>query len=96
MRTLARLLGIAVVLAGGALGSAGASSADQTMQGNYTYTAAGQRPATWTIYPVCVNVVGDLRVPLELPVACQCTWSVPRARRPPPVLESLNWGGDAH
>ena len=76
MRTIARVLGIAVVLVGGSLGSAGLSSADQTMQGKYTFNAPGLPAATWTIFPVCVNVVGDLRVPLELPVAC--TLHMPR------------------
>jgi hypothetical protein len=89
------VLGIAVVLAGAALGSASPSSADQTMQGNYTYSAPGLPPATWTIYPICVPVVGDLRVPLELPVACTLHVVSATSKRTTPELESLNWGGDA-
>ena len=64
-------------------------------QGNYTYTAAGLPPATWTIYPICVNVVGDLRVPLELPVACTMHVVSATSKKTTPELESLNWGGDA-
>ncbi len=96
MRTFARVLGIAVVMASVALGSAGPSSADQTMQGNYTYSAPGLPPATWTMYPICVPVVGDLRQPLELPVACTMHVVSATSKKTTPELESLNWSGDAH
>ncbi len=67
MGTIARLLGIAVVVAGAALGTASPSSADQTMEGFYTFNTPGKPTAEWTIYPNCVPTVGDLREPLELP-----------------------------
>ena len=41
------------------------------MQGVYNYTPQEGTAGTWTIYPSCVPVVGDLRVALELPVACR-------------------------
>ena len=68
---IARLLGIAVVMAAAALGTASPSSADQVMEGIYTFNTEGSPPAEWTIYPLCTPTVGDLRVPLELPVACK-------------------------
>ena len=95
MRTIARVLGIAVVLAGGALGLASPSSAEQTMQGIYTVNAPGLSPATWTIYPICVNVVGDLREPLELPVGCMLHVTSATSSKITHELNSLNWGGDA-
>ena len=70
MGTIARVLGTAVVVVGGALATASPSSADQTMEGFYTFNTPGQPTAEWTIYPICVPTVGDLREPLELPVAC--------------------------
>jgi hypothetical protein len=96
MRTFARVLGVAVVLAGVALGSASPASARDTMQGNYTYSAPGLPAATWTIYPICVNVIGDLRVPLEDPVACTLHIVSATSMKTTPQLDSLNWGGDAH
>ncbi len=95
MRTIARVLGIAVVLAGVSLGSAGPSSAAETMQGLYTYNAPGVPPATWTIYPICVPTVGDLRVPLELPVACTLHVVSATKKAGTHELDSLNFGGDA-
>ena len=95
MRTIARVLGIAVVLVGGSLGSAGLSSADQTMQGKYTFNAPGLPPATWTNFPICVNVIGDLRVPLELPVACTLYITSATTSQITHDLNSLNWGGNA-
>jgi hypothetical protein len=68
--TIARLLAVAAVLMGSALGFAGPASADQVMEGIYTYTQ-GDVHAQWTIYPSCVPTVGDLRENLELPVACR-------------------------
>jgi hypothetical protein len=40
------------------------------IEGIYTYDQHGLPPATWTIFPICVNTIGDLREPLYLPVAC--------------------------
>ena len=66
-----RGLAAAAILAGGALGVAGPAHADQVMQGVYNYLPQDAPAETWTIYPSCVPVVGDLRVALELPVACR-------------------------
>ena len=68
--TIVRGLAAAVVFACVALGFASPARADQVMEGVYTYLQEGQPPATWTIYPICVPTVGDLREPLYLPVAC--------------------------
>jgi hypothetical protein len=88
MRTFARVLGAAVVLAAAALGSASPASARDTMQGDYTYSSPGVPQATWTIYPICVNVVGDLRVPLEDPVACALHVVSATSSKITPELES--------
>ncbi|MDX1891105.1 hypothetical protein [Mycolicibacterium sp. 050158] len=68
--TLARMLAVATVLVGATLGFAVPASADQVMQGVYSYDQ-GDIHAEWTIYPSCVPTVGDLRDNLELPVACR-------------------------
>lgn len=52
-------------------GFAGPARAEPVMQGVYTYTQDGAPPQTFTVYPSCVPVVGDLREPLELAVACR-------------------------
>jgi hypothetical protein len=67
---IARMLAVAAVFAGSAVGFAGPAAADQVMQGVYTYTQGDIR-AEWTIYPSCVPTVGDLRDNLDLPVACR-------------------------
>jgi hypothetical protein len=95
MGMIARVLGIAVILAGAALTTASPSLADQVMEGNYTFTTPGQPSATWTIYPICVPTVGDLRVPLELPVACTLKVISAAAGKQTFELNNLNWGGDA-
>jgi hypothetical protein len=95
MGTIARLLSIAVVLAGTAVGTASPSSADQVMEGIYTFHAEGSPSAEWTIYPICVPTVGDLRVPLELPVACTLKVVSATNNKSNFVLNNLNWGGDA-
>jgi hypothetical protein len=64
------VLAVAAALASVALGFASPARADQVMQGVYTYTQ-GDVVAEWTIYPSCVPTVGDLRVNLDLPVACR-------------------------
>ena len=95
MGTIARVLGTVVVLAGVALGSASPSSADQVMEGIYTFNAEGSVPAEWTIYPLCTPTVGDLRVPLELPVACKLKVVSATPGKYTFELNNLNWGGDA-
>ena len=95
MGTIARLLGVAVVLAGTALGTASPSSADQVMEGIYTFNAEGSPPAEWTIYPTVHTTVGDLREPLELPVACKLKVVSATPGKYTFDLNNLNWGGDA-
>jgi len=95
MGTIARLLGVAVVLGGVAVGTAAPSSADQVMEGIYTFNAEGMPPAEWTIYPLCVPTVGDLREPLELPVACTLKVVSATNNKSTFDLTNLNWGGDA-
>jgi hypothetical protein len=95
MGTIARLLSIAAILAGAALGTAGPSSADQVMEGIYTFNAEGSPSAEWTIYPLCTPTVGDLRVPLELPVACKLKVVSATPGKYNFELNNLNWGGDA-
>jgi len=95
MGTFARLVGVAVVLAGAALGTATPSSADQVMEGIYTFNAEGSTPAEWTIYPLCTPTVGDLREPLELPVACKLKVVSATPGKYTFELNNLNWGGDA-
>jgi hypothetical protein len=69
--TVTRMLAAAVLAAGGILGFAGPAHADQqVLNGVYTYQQDGGLTGDWHIYPTCVPTVGDLRVPLYLPVAC--------------------------
>jgi hypothetical protein len=79
-----RGLAVAVIFAGVALGSASPAAADEVLEGIYTFSQASEPPETWTIYPICVPVVGDLRVPLYLPVGCTLH-----------VTSSSGRGGDA-
>jgi len=95
MGTTARVLGIAVVVAGAALATASPSSADQVMEGVYTFNTEGMPPAQWTIYPICVPTVGDLREPLELPVACRLNVVSATDNKTSFDLANLNWGSDA-
>lgn len=69
--TILRGLAALLVLVGAALGSAVPAQAAQVMEGVYNYTPAAGKAGTWTIYPSCVPVVGDLREPLYLPVGCR-------------------------
>ncbi|WP_046316724.1 hypothetical protein [Mycobacterium sp. UM_Kg1] len=41
-----------------------------TLEGVFTYTQ-GNTTATWRIYPLCVPIVGDGRVPLHLAIGCK-------------------------
>ncbi|AFM18039.1 hypothetical protein Mycch_3294 [Mycolicibacterium chubuense NBB4] len=70
-RGLAAIPAALAVLGGVAVGSAGQAQASQVMEGVYNYTPADGKAGTWTIYPSCVPVVGDLREPLYLPVGCR-------------------------
>ena len=54
-----------------AFGQAGPAHADQVIQGVYEYTPEQGESGTYEIWPSCVPVVGDLREPLNLPVACR-------------------------
>ena len=66
-----RGLAAVAVLAGASVGAAGPAQADTpVMEGVYNYVSEGQT-GSWTLYPSCVPTVGDLRVNLELPVACR-------------------------
>lgn len=95
MRTIARLAGSVVVMVGAALGTASPSSAEQVMEGVYTFNTPGMPPAEWTIFPICVPTVGDLREPLELPVACTLKVVSATSNKSSFDLNNLNWGGDA-
>jgi hypothetical protein len=66
-----RGLAAAAILVCAALGFAGPAQADQVLEGVYNYTPEQGPSGTYQIWPSCVPVVGDLRVPLELPVACR-------------------------
>lgn len=95
MGTIARVVGAAAVLAGAALGTASPSAAEQVMEGIYTFNTEGSPSAEWTIYPICVPTVGDLREPLELPVACTLKIVSATSGKQTFELNNLNWGGDA-
>ena len=75
------VLAVATAFASVALGFAGPARADQVMQGVYTYTQ-GDVAREWTIYPICVPTVGDLRDNMELPVACRLHVVGSRGRHP--------------
>ncbi|ADT98852.1 MULTISPECIES: hypothetical protein [Mycolicibacterium] len=67
---LLRGVAAVAVLAGASVATALPAAADTpVMQGDYTYVDEG-RTGTWTIFPTCVPIVGDLREPLYLPVGC--------------------------
>jgi hypothetical protein len=95
MGTIARVLGGVVIVVGAAVGIAAPASADQPMEGVYSYHADGAPPALWTIFPICVPTVGDLREPLELPVACTLHVASATDNKTTYELNALNWGGDA-
>jgi hypothetical protein len=84
--SVTRALAVATAFASVTIGFAGPARADQVMEGIYTYTQ-GNVVAEWTIYPSCVPTVGDLRVNMELPVAC-------RLHVAPAPVDVVN-GGDA-
>ena len=55
--------------------AAPAHATQQLLEGVYTYQQDGLPDAQWSIYPVCVPVVGDLRAEIRDPVACTLTVS---------------------
>lgn len=71
------LFSVALLVAAmvGFAGPAQANPQQQVLEGVYTYQQEGLPEAAWSIYPVCVPVVGDLRVEIRDPVACQLTVS---------------------
>jgi hypothetical protein len=76
MRTITRALAAAIIFAGMALVGAGPAQADdhkhtEVPEGVYTVNVDGQATTEWTLTPVCVPTVGDLREPLYIPVACR-------------------------
>ncbi|MCF6390798.1 hypothetical protein L2K20_27855 [Mycobacterium sp. MBM] len=77
MNTLRGLFSAALLVAAmiGFAGPAQANPQQQVLEGVYTFKQEGLPEAAWTIYPVCVPVVGDLRVEIRDPVACQLTVS---------------------
>lgn len=66
-----RGLAAAIILTCAALGFAGPAQADQVVQGIFEYTPEQGASGEYKIFPSCVPVVGDLREPLNLPVACR-------------------------
>jgi hypothetical protein len=66
-----RGLATAVIVACAGLGFAGPAQADQVLEGVYAYTPEQGPSGDYQIFPSCVPVVGDLREPLNLPVACR-------------------------
>lgn len=67
---LLRGLAAVAVLAGASVGAASPAQAQTpVMEGKYNYVSEGQS-GVWTIYPICTNIVGDLREPLYIPVGC--------------------------
>lgn len=66
----AAAMGVGVAI-GVAVGAPATAQAANVMEGVYNYMPADGQPGTWTIYPSCVPVVGDLREPLYLPVGCR-------------------------
>ncbi|KAA0120482.1 hypothetical protein [Mycolicibacterium sp. P9-22] len=73
MNTLRGLFSAALLVASmvGFAGPAQANPRQQVLEGVYNYHQEGvAEVGTWTIYPVCVPVVGDLRAEIRDPVAC--------------------------
>ena len=72
VNTLRGLFSVVLLVAGmiGVAAPAQANPQQQVLEGNYTYRQDGLPDANWSIYPICVPVVGDLRVEIRDPVAC--------------------------
>jgi hypothetical protein len=71
-----RGLAAAAIFACAVLGFVSPARADEhkhpeVPEGIYTANIDGQASTEWTIWPSCVPTVGDLRVPLYIPVACR-------------------------
>ena len=65
------------------------------MEGIYTFNTPGMPSAEWTIYPICVPTVGDLREPLELAGRLQVESGQLDQQQIVFDLNNLNWGSDA-
>lgn len=61
----------ALALAGPGHAQGPAAHAPGVLEGVYYVNIDGQATTTWTISPICVPTVGDLRDPLLLPIACR-------------------------
>ncbi|MGU3499601.1 hypothetical protein [Mycobacterium sp. C31M] len=71
MNTLRGLFSVALLAVGMVVFAAPAQANPQhILEGNYTFHQDGLPEANWAIYPICVPVVGDLRVEIRDPVAC--------------------------
>lgn len=69
-RSLAALAVAAAATAPVAAANPGDPAPEGTVEGVYTFQQGGQS-ATWRITPLCVPIVGDGRVPLELAIGCK-------------------------
>ena len=77
MRIIRGLAAVAIFVCA-PLGFAGPAQADQLLQGIYTYNPEQGQGGDYQIMPSCVPVVGDLREPLNLPVACRLHMIAPK------------------
>ncbi len=86
------LLGIAAVLgfAGPAHGQ-GDVNPPGVPEGFYNVNIDGQASTTWSIYPICVPTVGDLREPLLLPIACRLKVTPDRQGTAEAVVVNNQW-----
>ena len=86
------LLGIAALgLAGPGHAQGPAARAPGVLEGVYDVNIDGQASSTWTISPICVPTVGDLRDPLLLPVACRLKVAPGRAAGGDAVMVRGQW-----
>lgn len=91
--------GLAVIILGlvAVLGLAGPAHAQGNVQapgvpeGVYNVNIDGQAATTWTIFPICVPTVGDLREPLLLPVACRLKVTPERQGTAEAVMVDHQW-----
>jgi hypothetical protein len=75
--TNSRALVCSVVAAGVLVGMASPAEGDvAVLEGTYRVTGDGMPPSRWTVVPKCMPTVGDLRVPLYLPVGCRLNVSI--------------------
>jgi hypothetical protein len=87
------LLGVVAALGLAAPGHAQgpAAKAPGVLEGVYNVNIDGQASTTWTISPICVPTVGDLREPLLLPVACRLKVAPFRAAGGEAVMVRGQW-----